>query len=103
MWTEHHILRERMKKQWDEYADATLKASVNWDRGAKRVVPEKTEIKQKPKKSMKNKPMKKQQTKVDAIEEVQFKTPPLTPIQSNSPEKFPEYSKDEEFWKLYDN
>lgn len=100
-WSEHNVIRDRLKKLWDEYQNAQPKAQVNWDRNARAPVkPVPIEpVKPKPKKQP-PKPKESKQ-KESEFEEIKFVTPPITP----PPEKVtlaPKAGKDNEFWDFYD-
>ncbi|XP_052059391.1 uncharacterized protein LOC127736252 isoform X1 [Mytilus californianus] len=103
-WSEHNILRDRMKKSWEQYLGSQPKAQVNWDRNAK--APPKPILKdpEKPKKppqKPKNTKPKENKPKDSEFADIKFVTPPVTP----PPEKVklaPKTGKDSEFWDYYE-
>ncbi|KAK3089590.1 hypothetical protein FSP39_004860 [Pinctada imbricata] len=101
-WAEFNILNERMKKRWNEYLDNVPKAEANWNRSAKRQRPEPA-VQQKPKSTKRPQQIKPKEQEKPAFEEVKFVTPPVTPPpQGGKVQLAPKASKDEEFWKFYD-
>ena len=100
-WSEHNVLRDRMKKRWVEYLENQPKAKANWDRNAK--APPKPILKDTAKAKQKKPPPKTKETKPSEpeFEDIKFVTPPVTP----PPEKIklaPKAGKDNEFWDFYE-
>ncbi len=103
-WNEEHELYKNRRKQWEAH-EATLKRyQPNWDRNEKRPPPQ-----PKPPQSKPNPKPKKKSVPLKIgmlIEDIEFLTPPLTPLQPL--EKPPIFGtgedamKDEEFWDFYD-
>ena len=99
-----------MKRKLKEYEDNLPKATVNWNRNAKREKPAAPEI-IKPKAKTKPKKQAKDDAKVTnendiVFEDIEFKTPPLTPpiVHQKPPvAKMPGYMEDDDFWDFYDN
>ncbi len=102
-----------MKRRLKEYEASRPKAKVNWDRNAKR---EKVVPAQVPKQKTKPKPkVKKEEPPKDppvpnandmVFEDIEFKTPPLTPPVTLPPPVAamkPEYMEKDDFWEFYDN
>ena len=101
-----------MKRKLQEHEDSLPKATVNWDRNAKREKPAQPEPQNtKPKAKTKLKKEAKDDTKVPnasdiVFEDIEFKTPPLTPppvYQKPPVAKMPGYMEDDDFWDFYDN
>lgn len=71
----------------------------NWDRDAKRPPPPPPAPVEKPKPRPKPKPKKPDVV----IEDIEFKTPPMTPPPPKPDiKKVPEFKRDDEFWDFYD-
>ena len=93
-----------MKRRWGEYLNSQPKLQPNWDRDAKRpppvIQPEQNKPKLKPKRP------KEKKNKDDVVfEDVVFVTPPLTPPPpplKTPPKPAPEFTRDDAFWKFYD-
>jgi hypothetical protein len=91
-----------MKKLWNEYIQNQPKAQPNWDRNAPRPMPpaKPNTSKKKPKVKQKSKHRKKPEPV--PFENVEFKTPPLTPPVAKLEPVKSEVKKDNEFWDFYD-
>ncbi|XP_060071834.1 uncharacterized protein LOC132551671 [Ylistrum balloti] len=103
-WAERNILYERMRKSFREFLSSMPKAERNWEKGStSKPKPKNDPPPSKPKPKPKKPPTK---TKPDepALEEIVFKTPPITPPPPQ-PEKVtlaPKNERDNEFWDFYD-
>ncbi len=114
IWNEHAVLYERMKRRLKEYEASRPKPKVNWDRNAKRekVVPAQVpKAKPKPKPKVKKEETPKEPSIPNAndmvFEDIEFKTPPLTPLATLPPPvaaaPVPDYMEKDDFWDFYDN
>lgn len=109
VWNEYNTVYEKAQKQWQQYEENKPKLAVNWDRTAKRELkpapaPAPAQTK-KPKKPTNKKAEAGKQNLGDVeLEDIEFKTPPLTPP-SKPPERIhvaKSVAKDDDFWDFYD-
>ena len=105
------MLRKRMEKQWAYFFLSQPTFTANWERGQTRTItqptrpaPPKSKPRPKPKPKSKAKAPAAESTGDPFFEEIEFKTPPVTPPPKPlSPAKLPAtVERDEEFWAFYD-
>ena len=110
-WHEHYEMQKRQRAQWEKYQATRPKFQANWDRNAKREPAPPT--KPKPKAKPKLRPLKKDPKQGSShniiendivFEDIEFKTPPLTPLYKPPPPPPAEaiQGKDDDFWDFYD-
>ena len=105
LWWQGHTIRGRLKKTWDEFEESRPKPKVNWNRNAKRAPPppKPKEPKGKPKTMPKPKDPSPPPKSDMVIEDIEFKTPPLTPpaVLLPPPPVKVAPDEDDDFWDFY--